>query len=472
MKFFQKERYLIFFFGFLIALLIGLFICLMSLKHIERLQVLSAQEKYRAYVLADTMRQTSDDLTKFCRLYVITHDQDYLDDYNEILSIRSGRSARPVDYDQIYWDLVLDPKVARPSPYGPAISLRQLEIDHGLSAKEFSLLQESERNSNQLAKYELEAMNAVQGRYLDPGTGQYTVRGAPDQELATQMVFGQEYMVKKAQIMAPLQTFLEVLEERTTKKNDKFNAESVQIIFLAIALSMLSTVLMLISIFKALTSLSKVHQENEVLLLNILPEAIAERLKAGEEPIADEIPQASVLFADIVGFTAMTHRLGAKDTVALLNSLFAEFDILTEEFGVEKVKTIGDNYMAVAGVSIPEENHAIRLAEFALALRQKIKSYAQTNKIDLQLRIGMTSGELIAGVIGHKKFIYDIWGDVVNIASRMESTGEPGKIQVAEKMANILEEKFILEPRDAIEVKGRGLMQTFFLVGKKDEKFS
>ena len=145
---------------------------------------------------------------------------------------------------------------------------------------------------------------------------------------------------------------------------------------------------------------------------------------------------------------------------------------MTEEFGVEKVKTIGDNYMAVAGVSIPEENHAIRLAEFALALRQKIKSYAQTNKIDLQLRIGMTSGELIAGVIGHKKFIYDIWGDVVNIASRMESTGEPGKIQVAEKMANILEEKFILEPRDAIEVKGRGLMQTFFLVGKKDEKFS
>jgi class 3 adenylate cyclase len=444
----------------------------MALKRVEKLQVLSAQEKYSAYVLSDTMRQTSDDLTKFCRLYVITHDQNYLNDYNEILLIRNGRSARPLRYDQIYWDLVLDPKAARPRPYGPVISLRQMEIDHGLSAKEFALLQESERNSNQLAQYELQAMNAVQGRYLDPATGQYTIKRSPNQEWAIEMVFGQEYMVKKAQIMAPLQIFLETLDDRTTRKNDKFNKESVQIIFLAIGLSMLSTVLMLISILKALSSLSKVHQENEVLLLNILPEAIAERLKAGEEPIADEIPHASVLFADIVGFTEMTHRLGAKETVALLNSLFAEFDILTEEFGVEKVKTIGDNYMAVAGVSIPEENHAIRLAEFALALQQKIKFYGQVNHVNLQLRIGMTSGELIAGVIGHKKFIYDIWGDVVNIASRMESTGEPGKIQVAEKMANILEEKFILEPREAIEVKGRGLMQTFFLIGKKDEKFS
>ncbi len=472
MKFLKKERYLIFFFGFLVVLLIGLFICLTSLKRIESLQVASAQEKYSSYVLAATMRQTSDDLTKFCRLYVITGNLNYLDDYNEILSIRSGRSARPLNYNQIYWDLVLDPKAARPSPYGPAISLRQLEINHGLSAKEFALLQESEKNSNLLAQYELKAMNAIQGKFLDPATGQYTVRGSPNREMAVQIAFGEEYMRTKAQIMAPLHTFFQTLEERTTRKNEKFNRESVQVIFLAIGLSILSTLLMLISILKALRSLSKVHRENEGLLLNILPEGIAARLKAGEEPIADEIPHASVLFADIVGFTEMTHRLGAKETVALLNSLFAEFDILTEEFGVEKVKTIGDNYMAVAGVSIPEENHAIRLAEFALAMQQKIKSYNQANDIDLQLRIGMTSGELIAGVIGHKKFIYDIWGDVVNIASRMESTGEPGKIQVAEKMANILEEKFILEPREAIEVKGKGLMQTFFLIGKRDEKFS
>lgn len=242
------------------------------------------------------------------------------------------------------------------------------------------------------------------------------------------------------------------------------------VIIIAILLAALSTVVMIISVLKALNTLTAANKESELLLLNILPASIAERLKRGEGQIADEYHQASVLFADIVGFTAMTAKLGVKRVVPLLSMLFEQLDNLTVKFGVEKVKTIGDNYMVVSGVPNPSSDHAIRLADYALALLEVLVAFNEQNKTDIQMRIGMTFGPVVAGIIGHKKFIYDVWGEVVNIASRMESTSLPGMIQISEKMAFMLEDTFVLKQREElVEVKGIGLTKNYFLLGKKPQ---
>ena len=164
----------------------------------------------------------------------------------------------------------------------------------------------------------------------------------------------------------------------------------------------------------------------------------------------------------------MTAFLGAKKIVPLLNALFAEFDNLTEVYNVEKVKTIGDNYMAVSGVPIPNEDHAINLANYALSILTKLVEFNELYNTNVQMRLGMTFGPVVAGVIGHKKFIYDIWGDVVNIASRMESTSLPGKIQISEKMAMILKENYVIEAREPFEIKGYGVLKNYFLIARKE----
>ncbi len=153
--------------------------------------------------------------------------------------------------------------------------------------------------------------------------------------------------------------------------------------------------------------------------------------------------------------------------VETLNQLFLLFDDLTEKCGVEKVKTIGDSYMAVAGIPVQVSDHAIRMANFALAIREKISEFNDAHNLNLQVRIGMTYGSVIAGVIGHKKFIYDVRGDVVNTASRMETTSLPGEIQITEKMAFMLAEEFEVVPREEMEVKGKGIMKNYFLKGRK-----
>ena len=163
----------------------------------------------------------------------------------------------------------------------------------------------------------------------------------------------------------------------------------------------------------------------------------------------------------------MTAFLGAKKIVPLLNALFAEFDNLTEVYNVEKVKTIGDNYMAVSGVPTPNEDHASNLADYALSILTKLVEFNEVYKTNVQMRLGMTFGPVVAGVIGHKKFIYDIWGDVVNIASRMESTSLPGKIQITEKMALILKENYVIEEREPFEIKGYGVLKNYFLIARK-----
>lgn len=201
----------------------------------------------------------------------------------------------------------------------------------------------------------------------------------------------------------------------------------------------------------------------ERLLLNVLPQKIAERLKRGHKSIADNFADVSVLFADLVNFTQLSSEMPAGELVTLLNDIFSAFDDLVERYDIEKVKTIGDAYMAVAGMPTPHPNHAEAIANLALDMRTVIQQFSSPAGKPFQLRIGIHTGSVIAGVIGTKKFSYDLWGDTVNVASRMESQGAAGRIQVTEDVYALLRDRYILTPRGAIAIKGKGSMVTYWL---------
>lgn len=220
-------------------------------------------------------------------------------------------------------------------------------------------------------------------------------------------------------------------------------------------------------------SLLRAEQDrSEGLLLNILPREIAARLKSGERVIADEHQNVSILFADLVGFTPLTDLLSPNEMVELLNQIYSHFDALIEKCGAEKIRTIGDNYMVAAGLPAAREDHAQVLAELALEMNAYIASLAPVAGQRLAFRMGINSGPVIAGVIGSKKFAYDVWGDTVNTASRMESQGEPGKIQITQTTCKLLQDRFICKPKGPLLVKGKGPMETWFLEGSKPEPLS
>ncbi len=209
------------------------------------------------------------------------------------------------------------------------------------------------------------------------------------------------------------------------------------------------------------------QQRSERLLLNILPEPIAARLKENETTIADSFSDATVLFADIVNFTKLSSNVPPTQLVGTLNDIFTEFDGLVEQNNLEKIKTIGDSYMVVGGLPEPSQNHAAAVAEIALGMQQAIAKYTIGGSTPLQLRIGINSGPVVAGVIGSKKFIYDLWGDTVNIASRMEQQGIPSAIHVTQAIFSALRNTYSFTERGSLEVRGRGQMTTYLLTGRR-----
>jgi class 3 adenylate cyclase len=208
------------------------------------------------------------------------------------------------------------------------------------------------------------------------------------------------------------------------------------------------------------------NRENERLLLNILPGSIAKRLKEGEDEIADYFADVTVLFGDIVGFTALSSEISASQVVDMLNGLFTRFDQAASELRIEKIKTIGDCYMAVCGLPHRCSDHAERMARMALRMADATREYGEEQGLNLELRIGLNSGPVVAGVIGTSKFIYDLWGDTVNLASRMESTGVPGKIQVTRSVYEQLKGSFEFEGRGVVAVKGKGEIEAWLLLGE------
>ncbi|MEM1172024.1 MAG: adenylate/guanylate cyclase domain-containing protein [Cyanobacteria bacterium P01_H01_bin.35] len=218
---------------------------------------------------------------------------------------------------------------------------------------------------------------------------------------------------------------------------------------------------------KAEAALHAEQEKSERLLMNILPEAIAFRLKHDTSAIADYFEESTILFSDIVGFTPLSARISPIELVNLLNQIFSKFDHIAEFYGLEKIKTIGDAYMVAGGLPVPKKNHAEAIANMALDMQQEIIKFTTDIGQQFEIRIGINTGPVVAGVIGKKKFIYDLWGDAVNVASRMESSGEPGKIQVTTATYELLKDKYIFEERGIITVKGRGKMVTYWLLGKK-----
>jgi adenylate cyclase len=213
--------------------------------------------------------------------------------------------------------------------------------------------------------------------------------------------------------------------------------------------------------------ISAAHSASEGLLLNVLPEAIAQRLKTQPGVIADSFPEATVLYAGLHDFSRLTERMSAADVVGLLNEIYSEFDSLIQKLGLEKIKTIGDAYLVAGGVPVPRPDHAEAIAEAALGLQQEIVRHETPNGETLSLRMGINTGLVVAGVIGKTKLSYDIWGETVNTAWQMEIYGAPGYIQVNETTYARLRDKYLFEERGDFYVKDKGELKTYFLKGRR-----
>ena len=218
---------------------------------------------------------------------------------------------------------------------------------------------------------------------------------------------------------------------------------------------------------EALAALRIEQTKADNLLLNILPRSIAERLKDDTHTIADQFSSASILFADVADFTPWSERRAPAEVVGMLDHLFSHFDSLAEQYGLEKIKTIGDCYMVAAGVPTPRPDHARAMVLMALDMLEAMRSNDEVGHLGLELRIGINSGPVVAGVIGRKRFLYDLWGDAVNTASRMESQGTPGRIQITRATYELIADEFECESRGTITVKGKGEMDAWYVLGRR-----
>ena len=205
------------------------------------------------------------------------------------------------------------------------------------------------------------------------------------------------------------------------------------------------------------------REKSEQLLLNILPQPIAERMKLGETTIADSHAEVTVLVADLVGFTSLSAHISPEQVVQLLNEMFSAFDLLTDKHGLEKIKTIGDAYMAAGGLTLPRPDHAAAAAELALDMQQEVARLNQEYGTSVRLRIGICTGPVVAGVIGRRRFAYDLWGETVNLACRLESTGEPGRIQIAESTHEQVKDKYPFKPKHSVDAKGHDHLSAYWL---------
>jgi len=255
-----------------------------------------------------------------------------------------------------------------------------------------------------------------------------------------------------------------LIDGSLTRETDAIPGDLALAFFVLNVVGVATTTFVLLQYF--LRELARERERSERLLLNILPGPVAERLKADEGTIADHADEVTVLFADLVGFTAIADRTDAREVVGLLNEVFSAFDDLVDRSGLEKIKTLGDGYMVAAGIPTARDDHAEAAAGLALEMERCLGSLPRAGRAGVGLRIGLDSGPVVAGVIGRRKFSYDLWGDTVNTASRMQSHAEPGEILVTEETRRRLVGSFELEPRELLDVKGKGEMRTYVLKGR------
>jgi adenylate cyclase len=280
------------------------------------------------------------------------------------------------------------------------------------------------------------------------------------------LFLGTEHVIISAVLCAVAIVLIIALETLVPRNTGLLTAEMTFTSFIVTAVANCATLFAIV--LYGVREAEREHARSESLLVNILPATIASRLKRRPESvIVDSYDSASILFADMAGFTARTTDTAPDQLVLFLNRVFSDFDLIVESHGLEKIKTTGDSYLVVSGVPSPRADHAQALGRLALDLRDSASGLLDPRGRSVPVRFGIASGPVVAGVVGTRKFFYDVWGDAVNVASRMESTGEPGKIQVSQDTYERLNREFVLERRGAIDVKGKGEMQTWFLIGQR-----
>lgn len=525
------SRLLLLIFSVLILGLGALFGSLLLLSKTQEEIAASEYRRFASFKLADELRQSSDDLTLMARLYVTTGEQRFADYFREILEIRSGERPRPQDYDLVYWDLVgKDGQRPRPDGTAMSLEDLMFEQGFSLlEFSKLSEAKENSDDLVRLEDIAMNAVRGQfedgQGGFTRAGApdlelAQRIMFGENYLEAKASIM----EPINEFFVLLDERTKQEVSVLRS--RGNQLMVVSLLISVTVFGLSIASIIVLskkvlwplslisaathhvgqgnydhhikhrskdevgqLVKAFNAMvdetrSSVSELHQTNDTLqehkrelerekkksedlLLNVLPSVIAQRLRDGETTIADEFPEVSVMFADLVNFTELAEELGPHELVRLLNDIFALFDRRLEEWGLEKIKTIGDCYMVVAGIPEPVADHAHRIGEFALAVREDFSRFVAARGLDIKIRVGVHSGTAIAGVVGTKRFAYDLWGDVVNVASRIESTGVAGKIHVSEAFMVRLADTFVFELHGDIDVKGKGIMRTYFLEGRR-----
>ncbi|MEY4593821.1 MAG: hypothetical protein RIQ47_231 [Bacteroidota bacterium] len=487
-------------------------------------------KRFTSYKLAEELLRSSEMLTRFARTYVSTGDSRYRNYYNQLLNIRNGIIPMPENYSPVYWHLLADSLVAPPATSGEGISLDARMQDAGITLKEFALLKDAQNLSYDLVRLEDDAMNKVDalinsgntqwqthpdritaidqlhgrsyhhykaaimqpiGKFLDllsiRSDEEISALNRHADKLLVVLVLSSALMllcfvgfalilyrlllVRGRNLLNSVQAITEGhLDTRINdERNDELGRLSVAIdgmtAQLAGALAATEKKLSETEAFAETISEQKEHSEK--LLHNILPVLIADRLKKGESQIAETFPEVTVLFADIVGFTQMSTTMAPRQLVNMLNDIFGRFDELAEQFHLEKIKTIGDCYMVVGGVPDRSPTHCQQVADFGLAAIEAIRKYSRDNGYDLHIRIGVHTGTVVAGVVGKRKYSYDLWGDVVNTASRMESYGQPDVIHVTEAVKIRLSDDFNFESLGTIDLKGKGPVESYILKNRK-----
>lgn len=485
--------------------------------------------------IADELVMSSQWQTRFSRTYVKTKDPRRLDWYKKVNDILNGKINRPQNYDGQYWDLVtgsLTPPPEEKTDNSESIDARFLK--HDITPAELNKFNEARNSLAKVNVIEQVAMHAIVGEF-DDGTTTFAHKGNPDPELATALLFGEEYYKGNAELsllVAQLKSMINERYDQAIRQQQEFvnrllqfnsylsvglfslilfsvlylqqrfgvRAEQLMQFVRSISSSGLATRTKLtgndeigelavaingmaenlqsafehldekISVSeKALSDLVEERARSEKLLHNILPAAIAVRLQGGEETIAEVFPEVTVFFSDIVGFTDLSAKLGPQGTVEMLSTLFGVFDELAEKHQVEKIKTIGDSYMVVGGVPSRDPLHCQHIAEFALDAIQAVEALSSSFSLPIRTRMGIHTGTVAAGVVGKKKFSYDLWGDVVNVASRFESTSTPDKIHVSQAVYIRLADDFTFHHAGTVELKGKGPMESYYLLGKKKD---
>jgi adenylate cyclase len=484
--------------------------------------------RFSSYVLAEELLGSSEQLTRFARTYAATGDERFYNYFRRVLDIRNGVVPRPPQYGGVYWDLEVAGQAGNTTnaDYSP-LSLEQRMLDAGITLKEFSLLKDAQSRSDLLVKLEDEAMSLVRtaysGKEPNPealtrkaidilhGNEYHRAKAAIMEPIGEFLEMLEErtgrelnelnnssknlliaVLLTSALLLISLVGFTMVLRKRLLRGSvlvKKVNAIAEGDLSIRMGDTGKDEVGILAEpIYKIAAQLEKVLKlsnqktdeavlqtrqleeqtaHSEKLLNNILPVLIVDRLKKGESSIAETFPEVTVLFADIVGFTQLSMQLGPRQIVGILNDVFGRFDELAIQFNLEKIKTIGDCYMVVGGVPDRSPTHCQQVANFALAAMKSIEEYSLETGQKLSIRIGIHTGTVVAGIVGKQKYSYDLWGDVVNVASRMEGAGMPNMIHVTESVHLRLSDDFIFESRGMVELKGKGSFKTYFLKGHR-----